>query len=64
MPWHTPEFMAEARRDPSLNGREQEYLRIWENRWVTGLDAFIALETVDAAMAVGEEHGYYNHFAA
>lgn len=64
MPWHTPEFMDEARSDPSLNGREQEYERIWRNRWVTGLDAFIAMAVINERMAEGEEIGLVNHMAA
>lgn len=63
MPWHTPEFMDEARNDPSLNGREQEYERIWRNRWVTGLDAFLPMSIINARMAEGDVIGLVNHMA-
>lgn len=62
MPWHTPEFLEEARTDPSLRGREQEYLRIWKNQWITGLDAFLPREVIDQAMVLGKERGLINHF--
>jgi hypothetical protein len=64
MPWHTLEFMEEARSDPSLNGREQEYERIWRNRWITGLDAFIPMDIVNARMEEGEGLELINHLAA
>lgn len=64
MPWHTPEFMDEAHSDPSLNGREQEYERIWRNRWVTGLDAFIPMQVINERMAEGEELELVNNMAA
>ena len=63
MPWHSPEFLEEARVDPSLNGREQEYERIWRNRWITGLDAFLPIAVINQRMAEGEALGLKNHLA-
>ena len=62
MPWHTPEFMENAKDDPSLEGRESEFRRIWEKRWTTGMDAFIDIEVIDGLMELGEELKMYNRF--
>ena len=64
MPWHTEEFLEKARKDPSFKGREQEYLRIWKNQWITGLDAFLPMEVIDQAINKGRSYGLTNHFAA
>ncbi len=63
MPWHTPEFMAEAQKDPSLKGRESEYRRIWRNEWTTGEEAFLPMDVVDSAIQRGKEAGLVNHMA-
>ena len=64
MPWHTEEFMAAAKDDPALDGRESEYKRIWENRWTTGLDSYIDMSVIDSMMRKGSEAGLYNHIDA
>ena len=61
MPWHTEEFLSDARNDPALEGRESEFRRIWQNRWTTGLEAYMPMETVDLLMELGEKEGLYNH---
>lgn len=61
MDWHTPEFLQEAKDDPTVQGRVSEYLRLWENRWSTGLEAFIDMPLVDRAMGLGDEAGLVNH---
>lgn len=60
MPWHTPEFMEGARNDPALKGRESEYLRIWQNRWTTGYEAFIDMEQYDLLCKRGDGEGLWN----
>ena len=60
MPWHTPEFMEQAKSDPALKGRASEYLRIWENRWTTGLESYIDMELYDQLVARGEAEGLTN----
>lgn len=61
MPWHTDEFMEQAKADPALKGKHSEYLRIWENRWTTGLDAFIEMEKYDQCVAAGRRLGLADH---
>ena len=63
MPWHTLEFLEDARDDPSLKGRESEYKRIWQNEWTTGLDAFLDMTVVDELCAKGDELGLVNRMA-
>ena len=60
MPWHTPEFLEQAKHDPALKGRASEYLRIWENRWTTGLESYIDMELYDGLVARGEAEGLTN----
>jgi hypothetical protein len=60
LPWHTPEFMETARNDPSVQGRESEYRRLWHNEWSSGIEAFIEMEYVDQAIARGRERGLVN----
>lgn len=62
MPWHTEEFLEAARTDPSVQGRESEYERLWRNRWSTGMDAFLPMEVINALMARGDDEGLKNHF--
>ena len=62
MPWHTPEFLEQARNDPALKGRKSEYLRIWENRWTTGIEPYINMEDYDRLVAKGKANGLYNRF--
>lgn len=61
MPWHTPAFLEQAKSDPVLKGKHSEYLRIWENRWTTGLDAFIEMDRYDQAVVAGNNIGLENH---
>ena len=61
MPWHTPEFLESARNDPANKMRPHEYLRLWENRWTTGVERFLDMEKVDRAMAIGAEQGMVNN---
>ena len=61
MPWHTPEFMADAQNDPSLHGRESEYRRIWKNEWTTGAEAYLSIDIIDKLMAEGDAIGLVNH---
>jgi len=62
MPWHTPEKLESARIDPSNQGRESEYLRLWRNEWSTGLDPYLSIEVINALMARGEAMGLRNQF--
>ena len=57
MPWHTPEFLESARAET----RPSEYLRLWENRWTTGQEAFIDMELFDAMCAIGDAEGLKNN---
>ena len=61
MPWHTPEFLAAARNDPTL--RESEYKRLWENRWSTGQEAFLNPDVVKMAISEGKAAGLFNRMA-
>tara|TARA_R100000808_G_scaffold12776_1_gene31609 strand:+ start:10084 stop:11073 length:990 start_codon:yes stop_codon:yes gene_type:complete len=54
LPWHTPEFLEQAKNDPSVQGRETEFRRLWFNEWSSGVEAFIDMEHVDRAIARGE----------
>ena len=63
MPWHTPEFLAQAKNDPSVQGRESEYRRLWHNEWSSGVEAFIDMEHVDRAIAIGREKGMFNRMS-
>ena len=63
MPWHTDEKLENARTDPSNQGRESEYLRLWRNEWSTGLDPYLSVEVVNALMARGDAAGLRNQFA-
>lgn len=60
MPWHTPEFLAAARAET----RPSEYLRLWENRWTTGQEAFIDMELFDELCVIGDREGRRNHMLA
>jgi len=46
MPWQTPEYYAEQRKDLRPNA----YLRLHENRWVSAESAFISPEAWDACI--------------
>ena len=59
MPWHTDEFLEKAKADEP---RPSEYLRIWENRWTTGLEPFINMDLYDACARLGDEEGLYNRW--
>ena len=43
-----------------MKGRASEYLRIWENRWTTGLESYIDMELYDQLVARGEAEGLTN----
>ena len=60
MPWHTPEFLLEARNDPAIKGRQFEYDRLWRNMWTSGLDSFIDMNKVDAITKLGKDVGLTN----
>jgi hypothetical protein len=62
MPWQTPEFLARALADPINQMRPEEYKRLWENRWVSGNDAFISMAFIDAAMEQGQARGLANMY--
>jgi len=62
MSWHTPEFLAQARDDPSVQGRESEYRRLWHNEWSSGTEAYIDMEHVDRALVRGRDRELINHF--
>ena len=64
MPWHTPEFLEAARNDPAMKVMPHEYLRLWENRWTTGLQYFIDIQKVDASMREGDKLGLVNNMSA
>ena len=64
MPWQTPEKLEEARTDPSVQGREGEFRRLWLNEWSSGTEAFIEMGVIDRAMARGRERGLVNHMDA
>jgi len=61
MPWHTPEFLAAAQNDPSVQGRDSEFRRLWLNEWSSGTEAFIEMEVVDRSQARGKERGLINN---
>jgi hypothetical protein len=63
MPWHTLEFLEQARNDPSVQGRESEYRRLWTNEWSSGTEAFIDMEVVDRAQARGTDRELINNMA-
>jgi len=58
MPWHTQEFLESRKTDKSIPA--QEYLRLWQNRWVAGQDAFIDIEAYDALVVKGKAMGLFN----
>jgi len=58
MKWHTDPFLATAQREEP---RANEYLRIWENRWTTGLEPFIDMDAYDRQIKQGTELGLFNH---
>ena len=62
MPWHTPEFLQQAKEDPVNKLRPAEYKRLWENGWSTGLDAFLDIEIFDALVDEGRDKGLVNHY--
>jgi hypothetical protein len=55
-PWITDEFMEGRKADKSVS--EQQYLRLWENNWVTGEDMFIDIGLIDAAGERGLAAGF------
>ena len=57
MPWHTDEFMAAAKDDPTLKGREGEYRRLWQNRWSSGAEPFLDIQLIDRLMEEGSQMG-------
>jgi hypothetical protein len=61
MPWNTPEALERARNDPSVQGRESEYRRLWHNEWSSGVEAFIDMDVVDRAIARGKDRGLVNN---
>ena len=64
MPWHTDEFLEQARNDPVMKTQPHEFLRLWENRWTTGLESFIDMNKVDRLMRQGDAMGLHNRMAA
>ena len=60
-PWQTEKFLQEARNDPATRMRKSEYLRLWENRWTTGEEAFIDMDQIEKLMGMGERAGLINH---
>ena len=64
MPWHTEEFLEQARNDPVMKTQPHEYERLWRNRWTTGLNAFIDMNKVDKLMRQGDAMGLYNRMDA
>jgi hypothetical protein len=63
MPWNTPEALEKARNDPSVQGRESEYRRLWHNEWSSGVEAYIDMDIIDRAIARGRERGLVNNMA-
>jgi hypothetical protein len=61
MPWNTPAALERARNDPSVQGRESEYRRLWHNEWSSGVEAYIDMDIVDRAIARGVERGLVNN---
>tara|TARA_R110000787_G_scaffold31886_8_gene84428 strand:- start:3061 stop:4044 length:984 start_codon:yes stop_codon:yes gene_type:complete len=61
MPWHTDEFLEAARNDPSVQGRDSEFRRLWLNEWSSGTEAFIDMEVVDKSQARGKDLGLINN---
>ena len=62
MPWHTPEFLQEAKDDPVNKLRPAEFKRLWENGWSTGLDSFLDIEIYDALVDEGMKRGLRNAY--
>ena len=62
MPWHTPEFLQQAKDDPVNKLRPAEFKRLWENGWSTGLDAFLDIEILDQLIDQGQQRGLHNHY--
>lgn len=60
MPWQTDGWMSEAFADPSIQGRETEFRRLWMNEWSTGLEPFLSMEVIQKCIAKGVETGLYN----
>jgi|TARA_R110000824_G_scaffold33553_4_gene107422 hypothetical protein len=61
MPWKTEKFLDQARTDPSVQGRESEYRRLWHNEWSSGVEAFIEMEAIDRAISRGQGRELINH---
>lgn len=62
MPWHTEEFLQEAKEDGVNKLRPAEYKRLWENGWSTGLDSFLDIEIFDALAEEGHKAGLKNQY--
>ena len=61
MPWKSEEFLERRRLDPSVQGRESEYRRLWHNEWSSGTTAFIDMDYVDRAISRGSGRAMVNH---
>ena len=61
MPWHTEDFLERAKNDPSVQGRESEWRRLWRNEWSSGTTAFIDMDYVDRAISRGSGRAMVNH---
>jgi hypothetical protein len=48
MPWQTPKWLERQRQDHIAKGRVSTWLRLFENRWVSGESMFITAELWDA----------------
>lgn len=54
-PWHTEEFLESRRSDKSM--RHHEYMRLWENRWVSGREEFISQTLIRQSEEEGRARG-------
>jgi len=62
MPWHTKAFLARAKNDPINRMLPEEYVRLWENRWTSGNEAFLDMALIDEANARAEAKNLVNAY--
>jgi hypothetical protein len=61
-PWQTEAKLNDARNDPVLRLYPEEFRRLWENSWTTGLDSFLEMGMIDLIMEEAEGLGLVNEF--
>lgn len=60
MPWQTKEFISRAKSDPINKLVPEEFKRLWQNRWTTGAEGYIDMNTIRKMMAEGDAIGLEN----